>query len=52
MNDYALLKDVWLHLVKIGANSPEHEMYRAIYLPLAEWLDNNKHKEGEDEMDA
>ena len=49
MNRYGKLKTLWLSLVKAGVNAPTHENHYAIYLPLATWLDNNKHKEGEDE---
>ena len=41
---YEILKEMWMQLVKMGANSPEHDMHRALYLPLTEWLDNNRPK--------
>ncbi len=43
---YEILKEMWVQLVKMGANSPEHDMH-ALYLPLSEWLDNNRPKGGE-----
>ena len=42
VRDYELLEQVWRYLVSIKANRPSHEMHESIYLPLAEWLDNNR----------
>ena len=38
----------WKAMVAIKANHPSHPLYQT-YMELAQWLDNNRHKEGEDE---
>jgi hypothetical protein len=48
INSYDRRLKTWVRLVKEGANSPDHPLHTSVYLPLSQWLEDNKPSEEED----
>lgn len=44
-SQWQTLQMMWMQLVHMGAAAPGHDLHRALFLPLSEWLNSNRPEE-------